>query len=224
MILVGILDTTGLGHCPSLDSYLSLNERERIEKIKNPDRKKASLLSRIFLNKLYTDSFDEKIPEMDYKDMGKPYFKNSSVAFSISHDRDLIAVAISDECDSVGVDIQSVLGDSERASRLEKRFLSGIDFSSQEELDVEVSFFYASLSGDELQIKKADKNFNQSEREEKDSFLFSWTRLEASLKLVGCGFEGIKNVNEYLQNESLKTLFLTHGCCRYALSVAAFKK
>ena len=55
-------------------------------------------------------------------------------------------------------------------------------------------------------------------------FLKTWTSLEALVKLSGEGLSKTGDVNETLQKSNLKTLFLQHGSCEWALSVAVFKK
>jgi phosphopantetheinyl transferase len=58
---------------------------------------------------------------------------------------------------------------------------------------------------------------------EGSDFLKTWTSLEALVKLSGEGLSKTSDVNETLQKSNLKTLFLQHGSCEWALSVAVFK-
>lgn len=55
---------------------------------------------------------------------GKPYFENSTVYFSISHDKNFVCVAVSDR--NVGVDMQSG-GDSLRCDRIADRYFTEIE-------------------------------------------------------------------------------------------------
>ena len=62
----------------------------------------------------------EKLPEVRFEPIGKPYFVNSPLRFSLSHSGNLAAVLISDE--PCGVDVEQLR--PEVAARLQTRCLS----------------------------------------------------------------------------------------------------
>ncbi len=59
---------------------------------------------------------------------GKPYFANSSLKFSLSHSKGVVAAAFSDGCE-VGIDIESSDITPEKAKKLAERFLGAEDVS-----------------------------------------------------------------------------------------------
>lgn len=76
--------------------------KQRIDQLARDDRKKESLLGMDLLGRmLKTDRLDIK-----YNDCGKPYLYDSSLDFSISHSRGLVACAVSDV--PVGIDIEQI--------------------------------------------------------------------------------------------------------------------
>ena len=54
---------------------------------------------------------------------GKPYFKQSSIYFNVSHSKGYVACCVSDECD-VGVDIEASEIAPEKSVKLAKRFFT----------------------------------------------------------------------------------------------------
>ena len=78
------------------------NLKQRIDRLVRSDRKKESLLGIDLLCRiLKTDKADIK-----YDDRGKPYLCNSSLNFSISHSKGLVACVVSDA--RVGIDIELI--------------------------------------------------------------------------------------------------------------------
>ena len=230
MILVGILDISGLGQCPGLETLLGDEETERLLKIKNADVRSLSLCSRILLSKMYEERYNKKIPKICYTEKGKPYFENDTCCFSISHSDNFVVVALN-ENNSVGVDIQSFDNNLYVRERLEKRFLSKLppNFreeygeNSEKEKNHEVNFeFFEVRQNEKLEIvKKEDVHFlENTAKDENENFLLRWTSLEAILKLSGGGFGDLKNVNCYLHNSKIKTHFFQHGGVSFAVSVA----
>ena len=223
MILLGLLDTQNLDSSLDFSLLISGEENERFEKIKNEKTRKQSKFSRLLLSYMYKRVFHEEMPEIFYGKEGKPYFKNEKCAFSISHDENLVAVALTDEEELIGIDLQSSM-DDERRKRVEERFLSGVSFP-KENSDIPFDFllFEACNKEESFDFRESPFEFSFEKVREKNDFLGKWTTLEACLKLYGCGFEGLKNVNEYLQKTKVKTLFFQHGGARFALSVAVCK-
>ena len=222
MILLGLLDTQNLDSSLDFSLLISGEENERLKKIKNEKTRKQSKFSRLLLSYMYKRVFHEEMPEIFYGKEGKPYFKNEKCAFSISHDENLVAVALTDEEDLIGIDLQSSM-DDERRKRVEERFLSGVSFPKENsDFPLDLIYFEAFTKKEKLDFKEENFEFSKEKRRE-NNFLEKWTTLEACLKLYGCGFEGLKNVNEYLQKTKVKTLFFQHGGACFALSVAVCK-
>lgn len=225
MITVGILDTKGIGHCPSLEAFFSKKEKERLEKTRNEKVRSLSFFSRLLLTRMYEEKKCKKLPQISYTEEGKPYFENGECSFSISHDKDLVAVVLSEE--DVGIDIQSFSREKDVRENLEKRFFSGVfeDIKKYEDFDIDIVFFEVSSEKEIFSLKTCEKKLQLGyENEENKEFLLRWTRLESMLKLVGCGFKGFKEVNNYLQKINFKTCFFQHGGLPVALSVASYKK
>jgi phosphopantetheinyl transferase len=226
MISVGILDTKGLGHCPSFEFLLAEGERERLEKMNIGKARSLSFFSRLLLMKLYREKIGKDMPEISYTEEGKPYFLDNVCSFSVSHDKDLVVVALSDE-GNISVDVQSFCGSEEALKRIEKRFLKDITFNEEtlENFDIDVEYFVIDLKKDCVNFKKEREEdiVCKSENDENKDFLIRWTKLEALLKLVGCGFKELKNVNKYLQKVNFKTLFFQHGGQDTALNLAFYE-
>ena len=227
MISVGILDTKGLGHCPSLEFLLAKGERERLEKMNKGKARSLSFFSRLLLVKIYEEKTKKKLPEISYTETGKPYFRDDVCSFSVSHDRDIVVVALNDE-GNIGVDVQSFDGSEAAMKRIEKRFLKDIAVDEEKitNLDIRFDFFTLDSSNDSIDLKKTGEKemIFKNEKSEIKDFLLRWTKLESLLKLVGCGFKETKNVNKYLQTTSFKTSFFQHGGQCFALSLAFYKR
>lgn len=227
MISVGILDTKGLGHNPSLEFLLPKGERERLEKINKGKARSLSFFSRLLLMKLYREKTGKNMPEISYTEEGKPYFLDNVCSFSISHDKNLVVVALSDD-ESVGVDLQSFCGSDDALKRIEKRFLKDVVFNEEksESFENKVEYFAVESNIDCVDFKKVREEdvVLKKQHGKNMDFLMSWTKLESLLKLFGCGFKELKNVNEYLQKTSFKTCFFQHGGQDVALSLAFCKK
>ena len=227
MISVGILDTGGLGHCPSLEFLLPEGERKRLEKERIGKERSLSFFSRILLMKIYEEKMGKKIPEISYTEEGKPYFRNDVCSFSVSHDKNLVVVALSDEGD-VGIDVQSFDGNEAAIKRIEKRFLEDIPACEEKTKKANIKFDYFKLGAldKSINLEKRDKNelFFKCEKIQNKDFLLRWTKLEALLKLVGCGFKELNNVNKYLQNVDFETSFLQHGGRCFSLTLAFYKR
>ncbi len=98
------------------------SERERLHSMKNPAAQKNSLSAMLCLDRL------SKRAELDGEDLtiireknGKPRFASLPYHFSITHSRDLCAVALSSE--NVGLDLEFI-DTSRNIEALSKRFFS----------------------------------------------------------------------------------------------------
>ena len=113
-----------LGDVDTLISSLPFgeSERERLRSIKNPAAQKNSLSALLCLDRLIkrTDLGSEDLTVIREKN-GKPRFASLPYHFSITHSRDLCAVALSSE--NVGIDLEFI-DPSRNVEALSKRFFS----------------------------------------------------------------------------------------------------
>ena len=219
MILVGILDTAGVDISFLNNSDITENEKKRLLGIKNEFKRKESFATRLLLKKICEDFFGKAFGEIEYTQKGKAYFVDGKLEFSISHDKSLVAVAVTDGGSPIGIDLQSSAIAPEMRERLKKRFLRDIDTSDFEE-DFDFKLLKFESAGEEIRETKNETLFENAKC---DEFLEKWTRMEACMKLFGCGFEGLPNINNCLQKTKIKTLFLQHGVRCYAISIAVEK-
>ena len=133
------------------------SERERIHSMKNPAAQKNSLSALLCLDRL------SKRAELDGEDLtiireknGKPRFATLPYHFSITHSRDICAVALSSE--TVGIDLECIDA-SRNVEALSKRFFSPEEHSRLFESNNAVENFFtlwvkkealAKLSGEGL--------------------------------------------------------------------------
>ena len=113
-----------LGDVDTLISSLPFgeSERERLRSIKNPAAQKNSLSALLCLDRLIkrTDLGSEELTVIREKN-GKPRFASLPYHFSITHSRDLCAVALCKE--NVGLDLEFIDA-SRNVEALSKRFFS----------------------------------------------------------------------------------------------------
>ena len=153
--------------------------------------------------------------------------KENRISVSLSHEHDLLAVAISDA--RVGVDVECEI-DPERAERIEERFIKGREIEGavcemNDHLLV-VSRLTASgelLVSDRLTIKpkareKTDDNNvyvnNNLHIYRCDPLEYTtvrWTSLEAVLKLFGGGFADFLNTGAIAQHSRLASYKIKRG-------------
>ena len=103
------------------------SEKDRLEKIKNQDRKGSSLAALISLARLV----DEYLPlSIERTENGKPFFKDlTSLKFNLSHAGGIAVVAVSD-CD-IGVDIEFIRDDVD-TQRIAERFFAPTDIKNED--------------------------------------------------------------------------------------------
>ena len=83
------------------------NKRDKINKIKNSNARKRSIVGEILLSKLLTKnnlSYDNL--EYYINDYGKPYLKNNNLFFNISHSFDYVIAIVSEK--EIGIDIEKL--------------------------------------------------------------------------------------------------------------------
>lgn len=148
------------------DFNFGISEKERLSSLKNSNRRLESesalcALARLISLSDYTPNF-----EILRDENGKPYFKNSEIAFSLSHSGNISVAAIFDnECGNIGIDVEKITNRPD-ISRLAKRFFT---FN---ELD---------------QLKRSAFS--------PDCFFDIWTKKEAQAKISGIGLAKILNNN-----------------------------
>jgi len=176
-----IADTKNLSDL-QYDTMYQLLESERKEKVDKflfYKDKKMAVVSEICLYYLLSRKYkySKEIVEKNFKQQGKPYFKNlKNVYFSISHSNEICAVALSKNHD-IGIDIETFNSISEEQAKniLEKNFT------------------------------KEDLNFAKDEKTLKEKFLCLWTKKEALYKALGEGLS-LSNLKKPFLIENIKNL------------------
>ena len=112
--------------------YTSPKTAEYIKAIKSRSSKSSRTQSLCALYELarllYKNGIDTKNLEINKTSIGKPYFENSDICFSISHTDTKFAVAI---CDTpVGIDIEDKILTDEKMQSIAKRYFSNDGISS----------------------------------------------------------------------------------------------
>lgn len=104
-----------------LESKIQLHSKDlaRLKLFSNDQRKAEFLASRFALMNL----FDNKLPEVNYDEFGKPFLKNLGGHISLSHTKKYSA-AVFHSTKNCGVDIEIL---SERIFSIAPRFLSGTE-------------------------------------------------------------------------------------------------
>ena len=153
-------------------------------------------------------AFDEK---------GKPYLKNSEIAFSLSHTDGVAAVAISESV-NIGVDVERVRDtDTEKTMRVVARFCKDADLTCAENGASVGSF---TERDGELYSVDPTPTFAP---EITDIPFAKWTALEAVLKCHGKGFESLCEIREISENQHTVSAAFLYGGERYAISVSREK-
>ncbi len=118
----------------SLNEILSDDEKLKVNNLKNTHQKKVSIISRgalRILSSAYMDVHPEGLVFSKTKN-GKPFIKNSSLAFNISHSADWIILSFGLNC-NIGVDLE-ILRDDIDYKKIAKRF-----FSKDEQIALEIT-------------------------------------------------------------------------------------
>lgn len=136
------------------------------------------LMEHLMLENIMQEIFSLPMPEIHVTEKGKPFFENGP-AFSISHDGHLVAVAITQDYESLGVDIQSQ-PNPVTASRVRRRFLTPIPPYRKGEPDIR--FMMAHVEEGGIDLTPAHPYGIPS------TFLCDYVRAEAVMKQSGGGF------------------------------------
>ena len=168
--------------------------KEKIDKTKDEKTKIERLFSYSYLFDLLLKkgvSKEEQNLNFSFGEHGKPYLKNNSLNFSLSHSEDIVAIAVAKD-KKVGVDVEFI--DIKKEKSIEKilsRFLSDVDLKNikiAQNVNINLNF-------DTEKIKNVKNN------EEKSLYtdFFKWTHLEALLKCDGGGFCSVSNKSDILK-------------------------
>jgi len=152
------------GDIDNFYSILSVDERERADKLKVEDKKQQYIITRGTLRQrlgLLTNIEPEDFV-FDYLEHGKPVLINddrfANITFNVSHSHDLALIAIAQK-QNIGIDIEKINRESNHQA-LMTRF-----FSEAEQTEFQ----------------------NIPEPNEAEAFCACWTRKEAFIKAVGAG-------------------------------------
>jgi len=98
-------------------SLLPGERRERLEKLKDPEKMREPLCAYLMLYLALRERYGWRaLPEIAYGDQGKPWFpRHPEVHFNLSHTRGAVLVGLSEE--PIGVDIEKLRPVSLRAMR-----------------------------------------------------------------------------------------------------------
>ena len=144
--------------------------------------------------------------EIRIAEQGKPYFENGP-AFSISHDKYLVAIALTNDFQSIGVDIQSQ-PNPVTASRVRRRFLTPLP--PYRKGAPEVNFMMAHVENEGIDLTPAHPFGTPS------TFLCDYVRAEAVMKYSGGGFADFPRLHSLC--EECETAVLPLGETAIALA------
>lgn len=87
---------------------LPIWRREKALQYKKFDDRKRSVLAFVLLQRALRDEYGiTEIPEFVYNEFGKPSLPNLPIYFSLSHCKDAVACAVSDN--NIGIDVESIV-------------------------------------------------------------------------------------------------------------------
>lgn len=136
----------------SLNSILCDSEKEKANSL-NPHQKNVSILARGALRVLSAAYLNAKPKEILFsrKVSGKPFLKDNSLAFNISHSADWIILAFGMSC-NIGVDLEFLREDI-NYKKISKRFFSYEEQSALENSDNPIRLFFDLWAHKEAIIK-----------------------------------------------------------------------
>lgn len=95
--------------CNTLISYLSSDERDRINRYRRWEDAQRGLIGRVLIRSLINKRYGLKSKDINFleNEFGKPYFKNAKdFHFNISHSGQWVVCII--DCSPVGIDIEEI--------------------------------------------------------------------------------------------------------------------
>ncbi len=166
----------------NLDSVV----KTRILEPKRMEARACRLMSYLVLDALHRREFSSPLPPLLVTDLGKPYLEGGP-AISISHDKSMVAVAMTTDFSEIGIDLQSQ-PNPVTASRVRRRFLTPIP--PYRKGAPEIEFMMAHVEGDGVDITPAHAFGTPS------TFLSDFVRAEAIMKMTGGGFSDFPRLRE----------------------------
>ena len=160
--------------------------KNRILTPKRTESCACRLMTYLVLDALHRREFSSPLPPILITDLGKPYFENGP-AFSVSHDKMMIAIAMTADYKEIGVDLQSQ-PNPVTASRVRRRFLTPIP--PYRKGTPEIEFMMAHLEADGIDITPTHAYGTPS------TFLQDFVRAEAIMKMTGGGFADFPRLRE----------------------------
>ena len=144
-------DCTPLMKAETFSYYLgalSESAKNRVLEAKRAEHRANRLMYFLITDALYKKVKGEPLPQVLFSDRGKPYLKGGP-AISVSHDKMLVAVAMSEDHAEIGVDIQSQ-PNPVMASRVRRRFLTPAPAYRKGEPEIEFMMAHVEKDGIDL--------------------------------------------------------------------------
>ena len=165
-------------------------KREQIKKIVNKKRLKQAIMGEFMLkNLLQKENISYQNTDFEINKFGKPYIKDSSIFFNISHSYDYIIVVTSHK--EIGVDIEKIRKTKENvwhqfATNKERDYI----FSKEEEIEKRIFQIYCLK---EAYFKMKGNNLSKAKNVE---FILTAEKVICSDKNVHAYF--IKDLKDYV--------------------------
>lgn len=153
MAVVYILNANNLKTDLTLYKNIDKRRLERIKKSKNTLVIKEQLGSHLLLTDVLENTYFQEIDKIEYiyNESGKPYIKDSSLYFSLSHSNGIIALTVSKE--EIGLDIELIKDVKDTLSR---RIMNDLEYNTYQSLNKESKkiYFFEVWTSKEAYIKK----------------------------------------------------------------------
>lgn len=153
MAVVYILNANNLKTDLTLYKNIDKRRLERIKKSKNTLFIKEQLGSHLLLIDVLENTYFQEIDKIEYiyNESGKPYIKDSSLYFSLSHSNGIIALTVSKE--EIGLDIELIKDVKDTLSR---RIMNDLEYNTYQSLNKESKkiYFFEVWTSKEAYIKK----------------------------------------------------------------------
>lgn len=193
-----------------LFSSLPENLRNYIMKPSSDEVKISRLGAYLLLYHSVRFLFGKEDFEISFTENGKPVFtsegQSNRLSFNLSHSAGLCAVAVSDEGNCVGVDIQEKI-DRERAERVKSRFMN-YTVKGLSELESVYLFGAFSPVGNCMFAEIPDRSLAVGNIDEEPTDL--WALTEAILKCDGGGFCKAEKIMADLSSYSSENVRLSY--------------
>lgn len=153
MAVVYILNANNLKTDLTLYKNIDSRRLEKIKKSKNTLFIKEQLGSHLLLTDVLENTYFQEIDKLEYiyNESGKPYIKDSSLYFSLSHSNGIIALTVSKV--EIGLDIELIKDVKDTLSR---RIMNDLEYNTYQSLNKESKkiYFFEVWTSKEAYIKK----------------------------------------------------------------------